>query len=170
MPRSHDPSPVSTPTPPSRSPTAIVARGWFAGLFALLLALSSGCSEELGPETLPVAPVRGRVTDQGRPVSRGWIEFYPVDGAVGNLRSARIAPDGTFFADRVAVGRNLVRLVNMPVESLAVRRILGAFHSPIRRSIPPGGDQTIEVDVVDEFLRYQQSVTAAQGSAAGGRR
>ena len=164
MSQPHDSGPV-----PRSSSEIPISRGvWLA---TLALAWLPGCREELGPETLPVASVRGQVTEGGKPVSRGWIEFYPVDGALGNLRSIRIGPDGRFAAHGVAVGRNLVRLVNMPVSSLAVRQILGAFHSPIRRNIPPGGNQAIQVDVIDEFMSYQRSLMpSTEAGAAGIRR
>src|SRR5438132_13339166 len=83
-------------------------------LFVGLGLLSAGCAEELGPVPLRVARVQGVVRERGRPVSGGWIEFVPVDGTVGNLRSARLHQDGSFEADRVAVGTNLIRLVNAP--------------------------------------------------------
>ncbi len=168
MPRPLGPNPPAIPS--DLRFHARLAGAGRSGLVCLVLALGTGCSGALGPETFPVASVKGRVTEGGKPVTRGWIEFYLVDGAVGNLRSARIAPDGTFAADGVAVGQNLVRLVNMPIETLAIRRILGAFHSPIRRRIPPGGDKTIVVDVADEFLRYQQSLVAGVDRGSAGSR
>ncbi len=64
-----------------------------------------GCSEELGPERFATAKVRGMVTVGKSPVSGGWIAFDPVEGTRGNLRIARIRPDGSFEADRVPVGR-----------------------------------------------------------------
>ena len=70
-----------------------------------------------------------------RPVSGGWIEFFPVEGTVGNLRSARVRADGSFEADGVAVGENLIRLVNAPVELSGATQLFGSFQSPIRRVI-----------------------------------
>ena len=64
-----------------------------------------GCSEELGPEHMPVARVKGFVKEGVRPVSEGWIEFIPVDGTVGNLCSARLHADGSFEAEHVRGGR-----------------------------------------------------------------
>src|SRR5213082_863800 len=96
---------------------------------------SAGCSEELGPVPLRVARVQGVVREGGRPVSGGWIEFFPVDGTVGNLRSARLHPDGSFEVDRVAVGTNLIRLVNAPIGLPELSRLFSSYHSPIRRVI-----------------------------------
>ncbi|HKI20908.1 MAG TPA: hypothetical protein VKA15_23655, partial [Isosphaeraceae bacterium] len=63
--------------------------------------------------------VRGVVTEGRRPVGGGWIEFVPVDGTIGKLRSARLNADGSFEAKGVAVGVNLVRIVSARIESPA---------------------------------------------------
>jgi hypothetical protein len=126
-------------------------------LLASLGCWTSGCSEELGPEDPPVAHVKGRVTEAGRPVSGGWIEFFPVDGCVGNLRSARLRPDGSFDADKVAVGLNLIRLVNTSISSAEAARLFGQYRSPIRRTIPaqPGGP--VVIDLLDEALLFKST-------------
>jgi hypothetical protein len=129
-------------------------------LWSLPLALSfliAGCSEELGPVPIHVVTVHGSVRESGRPITRGWIEFFPVDGTVGNLRSARLAPDGSFTVDGVAVGRNLVRLVNIRSASKAIEQIFGRMDSPIRRVIVKNSNAPVEIDLYDEALRYQQS-------------
>ena len=79
------------------------------------------------------------------PVTRGWIEFVPVDGTVGRMRSAPLLADGTFHATKVPVGLNLVRLVNVDYDPKVLgpmandlRRVFGAFTSPIRRKIALG--------------------------------
>jgi len=131
---------------------------WLRPFTLAWLALGlSGCADVLGPERMPVARVTGKVTEGGRPVHGGWIEFFPGDGTVGNLRSARLHPDGSFEADRVAVGLNVIRLVNTSIEATGVARLFGDYRSPIRRMIPeqPGGPLTI--DLVDEVIRYQDS-------------
>ncbi|MFI5458954.1 MAG: hypothetical protein ACHRXM_26295 [Isosphaerales bacterium] len=125
-------------------------------LASLALAMC-GCAEVLGPERMPVSRVKGRVTEGGRPVHGGWIEFFPVDGTVGNLRSARLHPDGSFEADRVAVGLNVIRLVNTSIEAPGVARIFGEYTSPIRRAIPEQPGDSLTIDVVDEAIRYQDS-------------
>src|SRR5207253_905083 len=93
----------------SRFPRLAMPR---ALLILSLGLLVTGCSEELGPVPMRVSRVRGVVREGSRPVSGGWIEFFPVDGTIGNLRSARLRADGSFDADGVAVGVNLIRLVN----------------------------------------------------------
>jgi hypothetical protein len=129
---------------------------------------SPGCSEELGPEHRVVARVKGVVREGGKPVTSGWIEFFPVDGTVGDLCSARIGADGSFEALYVPVGVNLIRLVNVPVTSPAAKQVFGAYKSPIRRTIaavPPG---PIVVDVVDEAIRFRNEQSASTRPPAPG--
>ncbi len=136
-------------------------RGLGAGvrlnLGLVFLAAASGCSHALGPENLPIATVSGRVMQGTRPLDHGWVEFFPADGTLGNLRSARIQPDGSFSTSGVAVGLNVVRLVDVPIESKEIRGLLGAFHSPIRRRVHAGGESSMMIDVFAELRRLQQS-------------
>ena len=81
------------------------ARTYWGGPLAALLALVAGCREELGPVRFPTTRVCGRVLESGRPVAGGWIEFAPIEGTVGNRRSAPLAADGRFEVSGVAVGR-----------------------------------------------------------------
>ena len=87
---------------------------------------AGGCTEELGPENLPVARVSGVVREGDRPVGGGWIEFIPVDETVGNLCSAKLGVDGSFNAKSVAVGVNLIRLVNAPLKTPGANQLVGA--------------------------------------------
>lgn len=62
---------------------------------ALAAALLSGC----GVKTYPVAPVRGKLTHQGQPVSGGSLVFGPIGtgkGEVGKPGIAQVGPDGSF--------------------------------------------------------------------------
>jgi hypothetical protein len=125
-------------------------------LFWLGVGLS-GCSRILGPERMPVTRVWGKVTQAGHPVGGGWIEFLPTDGTVGDLRSARLKHDGTFDADRVAVGLNVIRLVNTSIEARGAAKLFGEYTSPIRRTIPERPDGALTIDIVDEAARWQES-------------
>ncbi|MGZ3301945.1 MAG: hypothetical protein ACXWPK_19000 [Isosphaeraceae bacterium] len=125
-------------------------------LFLLLLGLlAAGCSEELGPERFPTTRVAGIVVEGGRPVAGGWIEFIPTDGTVGNIRSARIGRDGSFQADRVAIGENVIRLVNAPINMPGGEKLFGQFSSPVRRKIPLEPDGPLAIDLLEEAVRYQ---------------
>jgi hypothetical protein len=127
-----------------------------------LALIACGCKEELGPEHFPTARVSGVIKEGDLPVPGGWVEFHPVNGTVGNQRSARIRPDGRFQADRVAVGENAVRLVNAPIQIPGSTRLFGAFTTPIRRRISESGAEALKIDLVDEAIRYQAAVARAQ--------
>jgi hypothetical protein len=66
------------------------------GLAAAALSLS-GC----GGAGLKTAPVRGRVTYQGRPVPNGTVAFIP-DG--GTASTGEIGPDGSYTLTTVRKG------------------------------------------------------------------
>ena len=119
--------------------------------------LMTGCGDALGPVPLRVASVRGVVREGKRPLSGGWVEFFPVDGTVGNLRSARIQSDGSFEAEGIAVGKNLIRLVNAHIESPGAAQLFASFQSPIRRVIPERGGAPIDVDLVEEAIRFRET-------------
>jgi hypothetical protein len=127
---------------------------------------AGGCTEELGPEKLPVARVSGVVREGSRPVSGGWIEFIPVDETVGNFCSAKLGVDGSFDARGVAIGVNLIRLVNAPLSTPDANRIVGAFNSPIRRTIVAQPTEPLSIDVVDELIRLQSSLRIPAKSAS----
>jgi hypothetical protein len=144
-------------------------------LFVLLWmsVTAAGCSEELGPERFLVARISGVVREGSRPVARGWIEFIPVDGTVGNLCSAKLGPDGSFVADKVAIGINLIRLVNAPLNTPGAIRVVGAYQSPIRREIAAGPTEPLVIDVVEELIRQQSSLglpAAPESRKTGGAR
>ncbi len=133
---------------------------WLCTIALSSLSLASpGCGDAtdvLGPEKMPVASVDGRVSENGRPLSRGWIEFVPVDGTVGKLRSTRLRGDGTFHATKVPVGLNLIRLVNVDIDP-RVRHVFGAFNSPIRRTISEHPGPGIAIDIIDEAIKFQKA-------------
>ena len=131
---------------------------WLLSIALAPLAFgSSGCSEELGPEQMPVTRVKGVVRQGQSPVSGGWIEFMPVEGTVGKLRSARLRNDGSFETERVPVGLNLIRLANAPLGSRSAERLFGSYRSPIRRTIPAESTLPLVIDVRDEAIRFNSS-------------
>ena len=126
---------------------------------SVLIPLISGCREELGPERFETTQVSGIIRISGRSVDKdwkGWIEFIPVDGTVGKLRSAPIRPDGSFEADRVAVGWNQIGLVNAPLSPDQAAKF-HPFSSPIRRKIPNRRSE-IEIDLYLEEIQDQKAV------------
>jgi hypothetical protein len=129
-----------------------------APLFLLPLA-GCGCGSALGPERFRTVKVSGRIVEGREPVKGGWLEFIPVDGTVGNQRSARIQSDGSFEADRVAVGENALRLVNVPIQLPGGAQLFGAFTTPIRRVISEHQAAPIMIDLVEEAVRYGAAQT-----------
>lgn len=144
----------------------VPCQSWRSLLAAFaLLFYSIGCGQVLGPEQMPVAEVSGRVTQRGAPVRSGWIEFVPVDGTVGRMRSARLDSNGSFHATKVPVGQNLVRLVNVKIDpdvgkrvAHDIRQIFGAFTSPIRRTIAANRNPPLEIDLVAEYVKLSTAV------------
>jgi hypothetical protein len=139
-------------------------------LISLFPLVGMGCDDELGAERMPTASVSGVVVESGRPVVGGWIEFIPVDGTVGNIRSGRIQPSGEFHVDRAALGENLVRLVNAPIQLPGGGRLFGAYSSPIRRVISAGRQGSLRIDLVEEAIRFQNPPTRSLDSAGRAQR
>jgi len=130
--------------------------------------MAAGCEEELGPVAFPTTRVVGVVRVGGRPVERGWIEFTPIEGTVGNLRSSPLARDGTFEATGVAVGKHVVSLVGLPK---AVNDRFGpAFQAtakhPILRTIAPGDVTRLEIDLLEESIRREQEKAREEAELA----
>ncbi|WP_435010536.1 magnesium/cobalt transporter CorA [Tundrisphaera lichenicola] len=138
----------------------MVAYARFPGRLLVALALLSiGCSEELGPEHPPSTSVRGMIRMGRSPVGGGWIQFIPNEGTRGNLRIARIQPDGSFRSDKVPVGRVVIGLDQIPVGSIpttvgpASPRMFEAVRSPIRRNIPDRPEVELIFDLIEEATR-----------------
>src|SRR5262249_9533599 len=138
------------------------------GCLFVCLGLTLGCSEELGPIPLRVTRVRGVARQGLQPLSKGWIEFIPVEGTVGNLRSARLRSDGSFETDKVAVGKNLIRFVTAPIESKAMAGLFGSFASPIRRVIPEQPGEPLDIDLYQEVIRFQGARSRAAAADTTG--
>lgn len=129
-------------------------RYWKAGAcLGMALLFCAGCAEELGPPRRETTRVTGVVREGGEPVGGGWIEFVPTDGAVGDMRSAPIGPDGRFTAERVAVGPSRVGLTGAPVRIPGWRRYFDPLTSSVRRRIPPGDATEVTIDLYEELAR-----------------
>jgi hypothetical protein len=121
---------------------------------------AAGCREELGPVAFSTTRVTGRVSEGGQPVGGGWIEFWPAEGTVGNLRSAPIGPDGRFEATRVAVGTSAIGLVDAPIRLHGGWQLFYSHASPIRRAIGPGPQSHVEIDLLSEAVRHHEATTS----------
>jgi hypothetical protein len=126
----------------------------------LLSACTAGCSEELGRDPFVTTRVMGTVRVGTRPLTGGWVEFLPFDGAVGNLRSAPIGRDGRFELDEVALGTNAVGIVGAPLEP-RYRWKFNALQTPIRRVIPAGHPAVLDIDLAVEYVRWELAAVAA---------
>ncbi len=118
------------------------------------LLFLAGCAEEWGPTQKDVVDVQGRVRLGARPVGSGWVEFIPIDGARGDVRSARLAPHGSFRATKVARGRNAMRIVD-PNPALGVDRLFQQFYTPVRPLVESG--KPLEIDLLREALKARET-------------
>jgi magnesium transporter len=153
--------------PTTRESEMVRRSGRHSLWFAMTVLGLSGCSEELGPERFSTATVRGVVRVGTRPVGGGWIVFDLIEGNRGNLRIARIKPDGSFLAERVPTGRVVIALDRIPVNLVPSAsgpidsRLFQMQTSPIRRTIPEGREVELPIDLIDEATRSRRKV---QGS------
>lgn len=115
----------------------------------VLLTAVAGCGEELGATPIAHVAVEGRVTDGSKPVAGGWIEFLPVDGTTGHLRSAPLGADGSFRVTGLGSGPHVVRLVRP--SSPRVEAMFQQFASPIRVAVAAGAE--LGIDLARERLR-----------------
>ncbi len=129
----------------------------FLAALICIASFAPGCAEEWGPTRRDVIDLDGRLRLGGTPIGGGWVEFIPIDGALGDVRAAKLNPDGTFHATKVARGRNVVRVLNPPV-NLGVDRVYQQFYSPVRPVIEAG--QKLDIDLRIEALRARSRTPA----------
>jgi hypothetical protein len=127
----------------------------------LMAFLPSLACERLGPpEVMPTATASGIVRVGRQPITGGWIEFMPVEGAIGHLRTSPIGPDGRFRVTGVAVGKNAVRLSEPKTGQLPERTIgislrrFAEFTNPIRPTIRAGENPPMDIDLYHEAARF----------------
>ncbi|WP_169979163.1 hypothetical protein [Tautonia rosea] len=129
----------------------INSRRLIGGWCLATLVLSAGCDQEWGPDGIPSAEVSGRIHCTGDPLTRGWLEFIPVDGTIGRLKSVSIRPDGTFLAEGVAPGVVAIRVVaaDLPGPEYS---LFGQIYL-IRREIRDAQANQIDIDLEQERRR-----------------
>jgi hypothetical protein len=140
-------------------------------VLVLILTTLAGtsCHEELGPEHFPVTSLSGVVVEGQDPVQGGWIEFIPIDGTLGDVRSASIGADGSFQADKVPIGLCAIRLVNARILAPGAALVFGRLNSPIRRVIPAGSREPMKIDLIEEMVQFgAQCARALQSGSSGG--
>jgi hypothetical protein len=109
-----------------------------------LIVLVSGCFEAWHGPAREEMVVEGVVRMGEVPIQGGWVEFNPMDGAVGRVRSAPIGPDGRFRATGMARGYHAVRIVYPPAFP-PVNRLFQSFRTPIRLNLD--GKAPLEIDL-----------------------
>ena len=80
------------------------------GLLAVFALLILGCDSA---DPFPLATVQGTVAYRGKPLERGRVVFFPIDGTPGPTAVGTIEPDGTFRMrvlghNGAAVGRHRI--------------------------------------------------------------
>jgi len=78
----------------------------FASAAAALLLLLAGCG---GGNQLEMVPLRGTVTYNGEPMTRGIVTYLPVAGSTGRTANGPIQADGTFVMTTQTRGDGVVR-------------------------------------------------------------
>jgi hypothetical protein len=102
-------------------------------LTALLFLSYCGCGVGSGQQVVTLIPVKGKVTYNGRPVTKGWVRFEP-DG-YGRPARGQLQPDGSFVltttkdGDGVVAGAHRVAVVASD-KSLANDRAFRKYASP----------------------------------------
>jgi len=123
-------------------------------LATTLLVSLSGCGGIFGPEPFKTTRVEGSVRIAKEPLRGGFIEFSPIDGTVGIMRSAPIRPDGTFVVDRVPVGSNAIAIVGGSLPS-GLSGICDPLGSQIHRTITDSQDSKIDIDLLAEQASHE---------------
>jgi hypothetical protein len=90
---------------------------WSALFWCLLVLVTAGC----GSKYPPTAPVKGKITLNGKPVTTGRISFHPTTGERPAL--ANIQPDGSYSlttferGDGALLGRHKVSIKSTRIEN-----------------------------------------------------
>lgn len=144
----------------------MVDRRWIPAIMAL--AALPGCRDMLGPPHPATATVRGRLLLHGRPIGPCFVEFQPIDGTVGDLRSGRVDAGGRFTVTRVPIGRVGIRVVGPtlrtgdPPLDVFLHRIGQSY--AIHRDIDAHASNLAPIDLVVEAYRLAaESRRAARG-------
>jgi hypothetical protein len=124
-------------------------RGWTAGKLrfmtgVILLAglFAVGCSGQKG-----FGEVRGTVTYRDKPVTAGTVMFYPEGG--GDPASGVLAPDGTYRATGIPVGRARV--------AVETARFKTMTPPPAGLAKQMGGPRPVYVPIPDRYEKPESS-------------
>lgn len=118
--------------------------------FILCVIMAAGCTEERPDPAFPLVTVQGRIQRNGQPLSSGWVEFVPVDGGQGVMKSGPIESNGQYKATGLGPGLHGVRVIVPRDKSLFP---FDQFFSPIRRTLSAEPVQTFDIDLSAESAK-----------------
>ncbi len=138
-------------------PDRAKSRRWVCGWFLAIPLVATGCAEEWGPDWIPGAEVSGRIHRSGQPLTQGWLEFLPVDGTIGQLRSVPINPDGTFLTNGVAPGSVAIRVVGADLSGSEYSLFSQIY--VIRREVRDAQANKLDIDLEQERQRVASELS-----------
>ncbi len=80
----------------------------FAALFLAVILFSVLSLPGCGGSRLGTVPVKGKVTINGQPVTKGTVFFQPVDATKGRPARSALGPDGAYEASSLDNDRGIV--------------------------------------------------------------
>ncbi len=142
----------------------MIVRGqglWKPTSWLALMGLLAGCGHALGPEPMVTTTLVGRLHVGDRPIGRGWVQFLPVEGTLGTLRSAPLAPDGSFRMEKAPVGRVAVGFAGpmpdyVPNAEIYPFLLYANRAFPARRTIAAGSPSSVDIDLEPERIVYDK--------------
>ncbi len=114
-----------------------------SALFLGALALS-GCGSNEGPHASPTVQVKGKITYQGKPMSKGEITFEPVN--IGREAQGAIQSDGTYVMTTFKKDDGAVPGVH--------RVAITGMGKSFPRKYQSAGSSKVEVEVVEGKTEY----------------
>lgn len=128
----------------------LMSRHNFLSGMMFCLGMAAGCSEERPDPAFPLVAVQGRIQRNGQPLQSGWVEFVPVDGGQGVMKSGPIESNGHYLATGLGPGLHGVRVIVPRDKSFFP---FDQFFSPIRRTLSAEPVQTLDIDLSAESTK-----------------
>lgn len=124
----------------------VASRSHFLALIVLAL-FASGCGGSNDPKPLPLFPVTGTVTLDGKPLADANITFIPVGGTFGSGSFARSGADGKYELQSPGAEKKpgapegeykvIVSREVLPNGTVAPRDLADSASAGARESLPP---------------------------------
>jgi hypothetical protein len=130
-------------------------------LWLMALALgagAAGCGDNDGPAAVPV---RGTVTYQGKPVTKGSVQFLPESGrgAFGTIEDGKFVLSTYGNNDGAIPGKHRVAVISSEPDIkkrkdgdtgekyLIPQRFASPDSSGVQVDVPPGGNRNVTIDL-----------------------